>query len=438
MPSIPDGAEVIELYDDDDENDSMDSQPMGRQDGDSDSACEDRNEAFRHIVEDIDILWEDQNDEQENLRIDALTESVRTKLDNIQLKRSWIRALNAHGIVDINTRGDQDIMEPIMGSPPFQEKRSDKKVVYSPAGKHFQDSANDMLLAAKVFIHATEKEQIHPLRYDWEFQLLHTLDLTYLDDGDNLPTVQERAFAMLATIIVSSAANDRSAINGIKKLHEKGLLSPKGLMDADVKDIAKCIFSIGIQDNKAAYLKSAATRIMEHYNGLVPETVEQLMTLDGVYTKTARLIVAEAFGLCCGVACDAHVINFTNALRMIRERNNGVNHIDYALRQIIPGNYFRWINMVMGSFGQLFTQMIPLGYDLDLFSPVLDFETTVIEDHITVVDIVRRVKKILVSHFREPREQEMICFIIQRLRVYYRTKNSPEIVGPVIQEGFLI
>jgi endonuclease III len=292
-----------------------------------------------------------------------------------------------------------------------------------------------MLLTAKVFVHATEKEGCNALRMDWEFQLLHKLKLTYLDDGNGpAPSVQQRAVAMLACIIVSSAANDRAAIDGIVKLDRAGILSAEGLKRASIDLITECIYSIGIENNKAQYLKDMGTTIVDDYNGFVPETVMQLCKLKGVSTKTARLIVAEVFGIVCGIACDAHVINATNALGLIAKRHTEANHVDLALRTFIPGNFFRWVNMVFGSLGQLFTQMIPLSYDLDFFSLDLDMEEAVEEanvDHITVVDIVRRVRRVLVSHFREPREQEMMCFIIQRLRVYYRTTNTPTNVGPV-------
>lgn len=79
------------------------------------------------------------------------------------------------------------------------------------------------------------------------------------------------------------------------------------LADADVAEIEAVVHSTGFFRNKAKNLKAAATRIMEAYDGEVPRTMAELITLPGVARKTANIVLGSAFGLNEGIAVDTHV-----------------------------------------------------------------------------------------------------------------------------------
>jgi endonuclease-3 len=62
------------------------------------------------------------------------------------------------------------------------------------------------------------------------------------------------------------------------------------------KKIEKMIKSLGLFRNKAQNIVSCCQRIIDYYDGEVPDTMEDLLTLDGVGRKTANLVLGEAFG----------------------------------------------------------------------------------------------------------------------------------------------
>lgn len=76
---------------------------------------------------------------------------------------------------------------------------------------------------------------------------------------------------------------------------------------ADVAEIEEVVRSTGFFRNKAKNVKAAATRIMEVYDGAVPQTMAELITLGGVARKTASIVLSNAFGINEGIAVDTHV-----------------------------------------------------------------------------------------------------------------------------------
>ena len=156
----------------------------------------------------------------------------------------------------------------------------------------------------------------------------------------------------------------------------------------------------------------------------MPESVEAIMQLPGCSTKTARLVVLEAFGIACGMAVDTLMIGATNALGLIGFPSKDPVHIDYALRKFVPCDYFEWMNYVMGSIVQLLTQTISLSIDIDFFGEMMTRVEDVPEGEVSVYDVLRTLKGILKDNFSSPYEQEMICFIIIRIRSYYRKRGE--------------
>lgn len=71
--------------------------------------------------------------------------------------------------------------------------------------------------------------------------------------------------------------------------------------------LAQDIRSVNFFNNKAKSIVKAATVIQEQFNGSVPRTMEELVTLPGVARKTANIVLHSAFGTEVGIAVDTHV-----------------------------------------------------------------------------------------------------------------------------------
>ncbi len=71
--------------------------------------------------------------------------------------------------------------------------------------------------------------------------------------------------------------------------------------------LAKDVASVNFYKNKAKNIANAAKMIVAEFNGLVPKTMEELITLPGVARKTANIVLSSAYGINEGIAVDTHV-----------------------------------------------------------------------------------------------------------------------------------
>jgi endonuclease III len=88
---------------------------------------------------------------------------------------------------------------------------------------------------------------------------------------------------------------------------EDYLRVPEEELKADIKPT-------GFFNQKATSIREACRRIVEAYDGEVPDTMEDLLTLRGVARKTANIVMGNAFGKVEGIAVDTHVKRLANRI----------------------------------------------------------------------------------------------------------------------------
>lgn len=103
--------------------------------------------------------------------------------------------------------------------------------------------------------------------------------------------------------------------------------------DADYDELCEYIRSAGFYRNKAKNIIACCQRIRDVYNGEVPDTMEELLTLAGTGRKTANLVLGDIFGKP-AIVVDTHCIRLTN--RMGLTTNSEPEKIEKDLRKIIP------------------------------------------------------------------------------------------------------
>jgi len=94
--------------------------------------------------------------------------------------------------------------------------------------------------------------------------------------------------------------------------------SPHALAEADPRDVEEMIRSTGFFRNKTKSVIGAARGIVENFDGEVPSTIEDLMTLPGVARKTANVVLGTAFRRAAGVVVDTHVSRISRRLGLTR------------------------------------------------------------------------------------------------------------------------
>ena len=110
---------------------------------------------------------------------------------------------------------------------------------------------------------------------------------------------------LLIAVMLSAQSTD-AMINKITPKLFSELSSAKDFADCDIKKLESLVKSSGFYHNKAKNIKAACKVICEKYDGNVPQTMEELISLPGVGRKTANVVLLNAFNICEGIAVDTH------------------------------------------------------------------------------------------------------------------------------------
>ena len=139
-------------------------------------------------------------------------------------------------------------------------------------------------------------------------------------------------FQLLVATRLSAQCTDARVNLVTPALFEK-YPSEKELAEADISDVEDLIHSCGFYRAKAKDLVGMAKEIRDTYNGILPDTIEELTKLPGVGRKTANLIIGDVYKKPAVVA-DTHVIRITNLLGL--SSSNDPKAVELGLKKILP------------------------------------------------------------------------------------------------------
>ncbi len=96
---------------------------------------------------------------------------------------------------------------------------------------------------------------------------------------------------------------------------------PRHYVSASQEEIEQDVRTTGFFRNKAKNIRATAEKIIEEFDGEVPQTMDELLSLNGVARKTANVVLGNAFGIASGVVVDTHVKRLSNRLGLTKETN---------------------------------------------------------------------------------------------------------------------
>lgn len=107
------------------------------------------------------------------------------------------------------------------------------------------------------------------------------------------------------------------------------------MAQAESEDIEPYIHSCGFFRGKARDIVATARRLVSVYDGKVPDTMEELLTLPGVGRKSANLILGDVYSIPGSVVVDTHCIRLTNRMGIVEGTKDPVK-IEMLLRDMLP------------------------------------------------------------------------------------------------------
>lgn len=124
--------------------------------------------------------------------------------------------------------------------------------------------------------------------------------------------VHKNVFELLVSVMLSAQCTDKRVNIVIEKLFQK-YSTPEDFAKANVHELEKMIQPCGFYQVKARNIQNASKKLIEHFNGQVPKTMDELLTLDGVGRKTASVVLAVGYNIP-AIAVDTHVQRVSNRI----------------------------------------------------------------------------------------------------------------------------
>ncbi len=143
---------------------------------------------------------------------------------------------------------------------------------------------------------------------------------------------------LLVATILSAQCTDKRVNEVTPGLFAK-YPTPQDFAAVRPEVLANDIRSTGFFNNKAKSIVGAAKRVMSEFGGVVPRTIEEMLTIPGAARKTANVVLGTAYGIASGVVVDTHVQRLSARLDLTKQTEPVKIELD--LMKIIPRD--RWI-----------------------------------------------------------------------------------------------
>ncbi|OHA45864.1 MAG: endonuclease III [Candidatus Terrybacteria bacterium RIFCSPLOWO2_01_FULL_44_24] len=154
---------------------------------------------------------------------------------------------------------------------------------------------------------------------------------------------------LLVAVILSAQCTDKK-VNEVTGDLFKKYKTAKDFTNANIKTFEQEIRSTGFYHNKARNIIAACKIIEKSFNGEVPKTMEEILTLPGVARKTANVVLGNAYGVVGGIAVDTHVKRLSQRLGF-SQYDNPIK-IEKDLTELFPKKYWFGLTYILIEHGR--------------------------------------------------------------------------------------
>ena len=142
-------------------------------------------------------------------------------------------------------------------------------------------------------------------------------------------------YELLVAVALSAQATDVSVYKATQHLF-KVANTPQAMLDLGLDGLKQHIKTIGLYNSKANHVIQAAQLLVQHHNGIVPDTRAALEALPGVGRKTANVVLNTAFRQI-AMAVDTHIFRWSNRTRVAPGKD--VVEVEKQLLKFVPKEY---------------------------------------------------------------------------------------------------
>ncbi len=137
---------------------------------------------------------------------------------------------------------------------------------------------------------------------------------------------------LVATILSAQCTDER--VNKVTPALFARFPDAPRMAIADLAELENLVHSTGFYRNKAKNIQGACRMIVQEFDSVVPNQMQQLLQLPGVARKTANVVLAHAYGINAGVTVDTHVKRLSQRLGLTEYQDP--IHIEQDLMKLLP------------------------------------------------------------------------------------------------------
>jgi endonuclease-3 len=137
---------------------------------------------------------------------------------------------------------------------------------------------------------------------------------------------------LVATILSAQCTDTR--VNVVTPALFKRYRTAADFAAAPPAELESLIRSTGFFRNKARSIRNCCQGLVKQHDGKVPDTLDELIQLDGIGRKTANVVLGVAYGKVEGIVVDTHVMRLSRRLGLTRQTTP--EKIEQALMKVVP------------------------------------------------------------------------------------------------------
>ena len=163
-----------------------------------------------------------------------------------------------------------------------------------------------------------------------------------------IPLNHNGPFTLLVAVVLSAQSTDKKVNELTKKLFKEAD-TPKKMVNLGIDNIYEYIKQLGLSRQKSKNTYNLSRIINEKFNGLVPNTFEDLESLPGVGHKTASVVMSQIFNIP-SFPVDTHIHRLSQRWGLTNGKS--VIQTEKDLKKIFPINLWNKLHLQIIFYGR--------------------------------------------------------------------------------------
>ena len=159
----------------------------------------------------------------------------------------------------------------------------------------------------------------------------------------------KNCYQMLIAVILSAQTTDNQVNRVVPTLFQRFPNAEK-LAESEIGEVEQIVKSTGFYRVKAKNIRNTARALIDRFDGIVPESMEDLTSLPGVGRKSANVVRGHCFGLP-AIIVDTHFMRVSRRIGLTQEKDP--KKIEKDILTILPRELHYSFSMRVNRLGRM-------------------------------------------------------------------------------------